>query len=61
MKYPLIQDAELAGRKVFLRLDLNVPIQDGIIADDSRIKAVLPTIRYILDQGASLVIASHMG
>lgn len=61
MKYPLIQDAELAGRKVFLRLDLNVPIQEGIIADDSRIKAVLPTIRYILDQGASLVIASHMG
>lgn len=61
MKYPLIQNAKLAGRKVFLRVDLNVPIQNGIIADDSRIKAALPTIRYILDQGASLVIASHMG
>jgi phosphoglycerate kinase len=61
VKYPLLQDTELAGRKVFLRVDMNVPIQNGRIADDSRIRAVLPTIRYILDNGASLVIASHLG
>lgn len=61
MKYPTLQDAELKGRKVFLRADLNVPLQNGRIADDTRIKAVLPTIKYILDHGASLMIASHMG
>lgn len=61
MRYPTLEDANLSGRKVFLRADLNVPMKNDKIADDTRIRAVLPTIRYILDKGASLVIASHMG
>ncbi len=61
MKYPSLEDAELKGRKVFLRADLNVPLQDGKVADDTRIKALLPTITYLLDHGASIMIASHLG
>lgn len=61
MKYPVIEDADLRGRKVFLRADLNVPMQDRSIADETRIRAVIPTINYILDHGASLIIASHLG
>ena len=61
MKYPVLEDAELRGRKVFLRLDLNVPLEEGRIADDTRIKAIIPTVTYLLDHGASLIIASHLG
>ncbi len=61
MKYPVLDDAELRGRKVFLRADLNVPLKDGKIADDTRIKAIIPTVAYLLDHGASVIIASHLG
>ena len=61
MKYPELKDAELRGRKVFLRADLNVPLEDGRIADDTRIKAIIPTVQYLLDNGASVIIASHLG
>lgn len=61
MKYPVIDEAQLGGRKVFLRVDLNVPMKDGHIADDTRIRAVLPTLRYIIENGASVIITSHMG
>ncbi len=61
MKYPELKDAELRGRKVFLRADLNVPLEDGRIADDTRIKAIIPTVAYLLDNGASVIIASHLG
>ena len=52
---------DVAGKRVFLRCDLNVPIKDGVIKDDGRIKASLSTIQALLEKGASLVIAAHLG
>ena len=51
----------VAGKRVFLRCDLNVPLKEGVIKDDGRIKASLPTIQLLLEKGASLVIAAHLG
>lgn len=56
-----IRDFDLKDKKVFLRLDLNVPLADGKITDETRIKASLPTIQYALEQGAKLILASHLG
>lgn len=56
-----IRDFELNEKVVFLRLDLNVPIEDGKIGDETRIKASLPTINYAIEKGAKLVLASHLG
>lgn len=56
-----IREFELAGKVVFLRLDLNVPMENGKITDENRITASLPTIKYALEQGAKLVLASHLG
>ena len=52
---------ELVGKRVFLRCDLNVPLKDGVIKDDGRIKASLPTIKALLEKDASIVIAAHLG
>lgn len=56
-----IRDLALTGRTVFIRVDFNVPLEDGKITSDKRIKASLPTIQYALEQGAGLVLASHLG
>ncbi len=56
-----ISDLDLAGKKVFIRVDFNVPIKNGVIGDDTRIKASLPTIQYALDKGATVILASHLG
>ena len=52
---------DYAGKRVLLRCDLNVPIKDGVITDDGRIRASLPTISYLIDQGAAVVITAHLG
>ena len=56
-----VEDFDLSGKKVIIRCDLNVPIKDGVITDDSRIKASLKTINYVIDKGGSLIILSHLG
>jgi phosphoglycerate kinase len=56
-----LESFDYAGKRVLLRCDLNVPIKDGVIADDGRIRASLPTIRYLIAQGAAVVITAHLG
>jgi phosphoglycerate kinase len=61
MKGRTVRDVEVAGKRVFLRSDLNVPLEDGRITDDTRIRASLPTIVNLLERGAAVIVASHLG
>ena len=56
-----IEDLSLKGKRVLIRVDFNVPIKDGKVENDKRLRASLPSIRYVLGQGASLVLMSHLG
>jgi phosphoglycerate kinase len=56
-----MQDLDLAGRRVLIREDLNVPVEDGKVSSDARIRAALPTLRMALDKGAAVLLMSHLG
>ena len=56
-----LKDIELAGKKIVMRVDFNVPVKNGVIGDDTRIQGALPSIKYVLEKGGKLILMSHMG
>ena len=61
MNKKTVEDIDVSGKKVLVRCDFNVPIKDGVISDDKRIKGAMPTIEYLYKHGAKVILCSHMG
>src|SRR5512134_1069703 len=61
MKFKRMSEVDLRGKRVFIRCDLNVPLEDGRITDDTRIRASVPGIKHALEQGAAVMVTSHLG
>ena len=56
-----VRDIDVKGKKVIVRCDFNAPLKEGVITDDTRITAALPTIKYMLEEGAAVILMSHLG
>jgi phosphoglycerate kinase len=61
MNKQTIRDVNWQGKRALVRVDFNVPIDNGIIGDDTRVRAAIPTIQYLVDHGAAVVLMSHLG